>query len=566
MKWFKKSFAVKMVMLIFIPLVLLFTLVLLVSIQKVSGLASDMAEDKMRSVCLSITDSYLNLVEGDWSYDGTNLYKGADIIGNEVLDTLNSQEGINLTIFWGRQRVLTTMVDSYGNRIVGTNANEDVVQRVLIDGQDYSAGNVVISGSRYYTYYTPIRNSDGSIVGMIYAGVDEDLISKQVGTVIVSLVIIGLVIFALAVVSAAISLVFILKGIHSAEKALTSLSEGTLEVEVVVAGVNREDDLGRLARGIEKVAGKLREITDELENTGKHLNDNAGNLVRLVDSTVDSVGQVNTAMNEVAQGSTEQANSIGDAMAQISEMGNSLMEMSSMLNMTFERMNVSADYSDKAKQTMIELVNINNETKSSIDAIVTQSNLNVESIKKIGGIVASINDIASQTNLLSLNASIEAARAGEAGKGFSVVAEEIGKLAQESSKASSDIKAIIEALVKDIDETAVKAKVLNSNATMQVSKLKETSKEFEQVVEGIGSAHKSMETVLADVKSVKSNKDKVGLTIESLSAISEENAASSEETAASSSIIETSVNSIKVIADEIDDASVKIDSLLAFFR
>lgn len=215
---------------------------------------------------------------------------------------------------------------------------------------------------------------------------------------------------------------------------------------------------------------------------------------------------------------------------------------------------------------MQELLHINTETKESVDRIVEQSRSNMEAAAKIQDIVKVISDIASQTNLLSLNASIEAARAGEMGKGFAVVALEVGNLAESSSESAKEIENIIKDLVEKISETSELTDALNSNTNDQIAKLEETSKDFEGMRADVGKIFDETAEIQAEIEKIAQVKENIVQIIEGLSAISEENAASSEETTASANIVVASMAELHQSAQKIGVLAEELAELVAYFK
>ena len=162
-----------------------------------------------------------------------------------------------------------------------------------------------------------------------------------------------------------------------------------------------------------------------------------------------------------------------------------------------------------------------------------------ETSQKVVGIIQTIEDIASQTNLLSLNASIEAARAGEAGKGFAVVADEIGKLALESSKAANTTKELIEISIEEINKG-------NNIASSTMSSLKDSVKAVDQVNEMIQKTAENAAIQSENMKQLRTGIEKITHSIQDNSAASQETFATSEELASQAEILNKMVQKFKL--------------------
>lgn len=166
---------------------------------------------------------------------------------------------------------------------------------------------------------------------------------------------------------------------------------------------------------------------------------------------------------------------------------------------------------------------------------------------KISEVVNLITEIASQTNLLSLNASIEAARAGEAGRGFAVVAENIKQLAEQTTSSAADIQDIIHDLEQKSGETVEKTEAVNNIVNKQSEDMKQTADILNQVITGITGLIDKIDSIAVSVANMDKSKENVVDVIGNLSSVSQENAASTEETSASTTM---AMETAKKIADE----------------
>lgn len=563
-----KGFQLKLIALTIVPLLIASVIICAVSIVKMSNSMTNLSKEKVESVARAIVECYDGLYPGNWEYEGGVLSKGGENVtaAYGMLDKIYEEDGVHCTIFYGDTRVLTTIKDENGKRLGGTKAGEQVIQTVLENGESYFSTNTEINGEEYYSFYEPLKNSDDRIVGMFFVGVTRatvnDMLNGTIGSLLITTIIV-LLIDAGIVLWASMK---IAKAINNCAKAIVELESGTLDIHAEVESLNKNDELGILAESINALAEKFREITGKIKSGTDVMRENIETMSGVAENTNDSIEEVSRAIEDVAKGATEQAGDTQDAVNGIDDMGMSVDAIAGEIEALAEFAGNAQKTSEKAGNTMQELLHINTETKESVDRIVEQSRSNMEAAAKIQDIVKVISDIASQTNLLSLNASIEAARAGEMGKGFAVVALEVGNLAESSSESAKEIENIIKDLVEKISETSELTDALNSNTNDQIAKLEETSKDFEGMRADVGKIFDETAEIQAEIEKIAQVKENIVQIIEGLSAISEENAASSEETTASANIVVASMAELHQSAQKIGVLAEELAELVAYFK
>ncbi len=556
----------KLLALIVVPLVLLLALLLSSSIVKSSASGRELFKEKLKAVAVSVNNSYNALVDGDWELIEGVLCKGGEPMDNTLIDSIGRQNGIEITLFFGDTRYLTTLKDDSGKRIVGTKVGSKITEDVLKNGREYINESISIKNKEYYALYMPLTNSDGSIVGMLFIGQERQLIREFMYALCRSIFYNGIV-FCLIMIAVSF---FLIKPIVTTIKGLSAelekFSNGELDIHCKVPKINKNDELGILADSVNNLAFKFGEIIRSVQEQSGILSEESEKLVQIADVSAGSIESISQAIDDVARGAEEQATDMTNTMGNIQELSATLDTVLSQIEKLSGVASGLKDYSDNTKGAMKELVSVNEKAKSSVHSMVVQTNETIKAMKEIDVILESIQDIASQTNLLSLNASIEAARAGGAGKGFAVVAGEVKKLADDCVNASKQISGIVKNISDEMEKSGALVRELEENADSQLAKLSGANDSVDNIIDGIFAVSGEITEINAEIKSLDSVKAGIGSAIENLSAISEENAASSEEVASSVTDVSSSVKNLSEVAEGISSSATALKDSISLFE
>ena len=556
----------KLLALIVVPLVLLLALLLSSSIVKSSASGRELFKEKLKAVAVSVNNSYNALVDGDWELIDGVLCKGGEPVDNTLIDGIGKQNDIEITLFFGDTRYLTTLKDDSGKRIVGTKVGSKITEDVLKNGREYINESISIKNKEYYALYMPLTNSDGSIVGMLFIGQERQLIREFMYALCRSIFYNGIV-FCLIMIAVSF---FLIKPIVTTIKGLSAelekFSDGELDIQCKVPKINKNDELGILADSVNNLAFKFGEIIRAVQLQSGVLSEESEKLVQIADVSAGSIESISQAIDDVARGAEEQATDMTNTMGNIQELSATLDTVLSQVEKLSGVASGLKDYSDNTKGAMKELVSVNEKAKSSVHSMVVQTNETIKAMKEIDVILESIQDIASQTNLLSLNASIEAARAGGAGKGFAVVAGEVKKLADDCVNASKQISGIVKNISDEMEKSGALVRELEENADSQLAKLSGANDSVDNIIDGIFAVSGEITEINAEIKSLDSVKAGIGSAIENLSAISEENAASSEEVASSVTDVSSSVKNLSEAAEGISSSATALKDSISLFE
>jgi len=482
----------------------------------------------------------------------------------DIVDNIKNTSGMEVTIFYGDTRYLTSIVDKDGNRITGTKASEKVVDEVLNKGNNFSATNIDIQGKKYVVYYTPIRSKTDAVIGMIFVGKEQSLVENQVKTIEYYIYGVTAIVMLLCSVIVFIITGRISKALKKGVVIVDEFSKGNLNVKVENKLLKRKDEIGIMCRSIESLREEMTGIISNIKLSSSQLNEASVQMSRSAVKTEDSVAHVEKAIQEIAMGANSQAEETQKATENVIIMGNMVEETKDEA----DRLNVNAvsmkKSSDEASKILSELEEINKSARESIKVIYEQTNTTNVSAQKIKEATVLITSIADETNLLSLNASIEAARAGEAGRGFAVVAAQIQKLAEQSNESARQIDQIIASLINDSNKAVETMNEVTEIMERQSKHVAVTDEKFEEVKHGIEESIEGVKVITEKTKEINEARVNVVDIVQNLTAIAQENAASTEETSASTTEVGNTVAEIAedskkllTIAEELE-ASVQI--------
>lgn len=335
---------------------------------------------------------------------------------------------------------------------------------------------------------------------------------------------------------------------NSVERIIATLDRagsGDLTAELGKIDLERKDEIGVLADHANMVIGQLKDVIGQVGNTSDVIEESTARLDKMAEQTSTASEDVARSMGDMANGATAQASETQAVSDAIGRIGEGIEETSNAV----AKLIVNADQMKAAGQEGVdsvgELKTISEKVKAQIAVIYEQTNTTNESAQEIHKATELISSIASETNLLALNASIEAARAGESGRGFAVVAEQIKNLAEQSNQSAKTIEGIINNLLADTEQAVKTMNTVDAIIGFQADKVEMTKRVFDKVNNGLIVTMEGVESIARSTKTLDEAKGRVIMSVESLSAIAEENAASTQETAASAEELTATIGEIK---------------------
>ncbi len=346
-------------------------------------------------------------------------------------------------------------------------------------------------------------------------------------------------------------------------KTLSGMMEGDLMVRADESG---RDEFSLFGKYVNEFLGKLAGVIQTAQNISEKVKYSGDELDSMAKGSSVTSSEISKAVEDISSGAGTQAEEVEVASAQIAEMGSTFGQIVKNVDYLGSVTDEMKKISRESSVFMGELSDANGRTSDAFSQVVQQIHTTNDSVKKIREATELITSIASQTNLLSLNASIEAARAGEAGKGFAVVATEISQLAAQSSSSADIIKGIIEELVREAELTVSIVDEVSAILGRQQEKLHQTKGHFDVLEKGIENSDGETGQIKANTGICEDARKKVEEVIISLSAISQENAAAAEETTASMAELDGTISNLVGTAQELNSLADELDSKLKFFQ
>lgn len=324
------------------------------------------------------------------------------------------------------------------------------------------------------------------------------------------------------------------------------------------AARRKQDELDGLLKMVCTVRGNLEEMIRVISDNAAKVADISGDISQIVSRTNKIAEDAAESMENISKGSGELAEHTLSAASATGNTGNIIGDMMEVLNRLDESIRVINDRKNEGMKLLAELNKAGKNSSEAFGIMKVMTEETSESAAKISQASEMIQSISDQTNLLALNAAIEAARAGEAGKGFAVVADEIRKLAEQSASFTEDIREVIEVLKQKSEESVAMMEKVSTEIGKQTEIRAETGNKFTEISEQVEESRMVEEELKRSALILeKENKNLIEM-VESLSAISEENAASTEEVNAT---IDEEARNMNTIAEAEEELKLIADRL-----
>lgn len=494
----------------------------------------------------------------------------------DYIDEFSEGLGVEATLFKKQNvdyiRVLTSIKDENGDRVVGTKLDASGVAYTEVSNGKQFIGTANILGTDYVTIYTPIF-SNGEIIGIYFVGVPSQTVATIISDGFISIiqfVLFGFVIIiALSIVASYLLGASIVNPIIAITNVLSNLGKLDFHFDPddpSLKFIGRNDEIGVMIRSVKEMRDNVARFIGNASESAEQLAATSEQMTATSEQSATAAEEVAQTINEIARGASDQAESTTLGAEQLMLLGKAIEDDKSNIH---ELVMATESVSKSIKQGLEVVEDLEQKTKANGEAssLVYQGIIKTnESSSKISNASALIASIADQTNLLALNAAIEAARAGEHGRGFAVVADEIRKLAEQSTLSTKNIDEMVLELIGNAKTAVEKMLEAGEIVKAQETSVNNTRDIFNEIAMAMNNAQQMVQLIEKASMIMDAQKNQVQDVIQTLSAVAQENAASTEEASAAMEEQTASIEEISNASENLAELAVTLRSLIEQFR
>lgn len=453
------------------------------------------------------------------------------------------------------KQILTGAEENEGFSFAEQSFYQDCIENEAEHGYEY----VTYNSTEYLYMYNKIKNTGLTLTAMV----PKATITKEADDIRTLTIIMVAIACVIALLIATFMSGSIGKSLKILNKKLKLISEGDLTVEI---NLNRNDEFQILANNVRDMQSNMRNLIQNVAKISNLVSQSAYEVKESSNTIAEGSYNIQAAIEEIGHGISSQANDSQDCLIQMDSLSKKITTVNDNVIEIESVSKETKDYIQSGLVIMDDLTKQSSATSKITENVVNNiQDLGLKS-KSIEKIIDVINEIAAQTNLLSLNASIEAARAGEAGRGFAIVADEIRKLAEGSIVAADNIKKVIEEIRIQTLDTAKSANEAKEIVSAQSSIVNQTIETFHHMNGGTERLLANLDQINTNVQNMNSARESTLSAVESISAISEETLATSDTVNETLSYQESSVKKLEESSDILYGYATKLKEAIDIFK
>lgn len=499
--------------------------------------------------------------------DRRNMVMSVDVYLNDVtqivseIEIMDTQSGYGFLVDKPSRTIIAHKDASYNGKALSTD-NSDVFMAKIANMLDSADGSVHImtdAGGECLVTLMPVEGTDWVLVTSVSQSEALQTVTKLIKEFIV-IGVVSILIVSLVVIRVIIS---VTNPVKKLTETLVKIADGDFTVDIQVKG---NDEIARMSEALQQYLQIMKGVIQDMHKISNDLDVNSTNgkntaviLSNTAEEQQESMQNMQDAVDELARSVSELAND-ATTLAQIVDVTNLEGETAN------EQMDNVVNITEEGHRDMQEVQKVMKEMVESMEELATVVEEVGKSTVEINEIIKLIEDISSQTNLLSLNASIEAARAGEAGRGFAVVAGEIGHLADVSAQSTRKVGEIVNAISGHVDVMVAKTRRSMTAIKENAGSIDKACITFDEIVGDINNTSTVLKEIMEKIQ-------KVDTVATNMAAISEEQSASAEEVLATiemlttnSARITTESKGVEESADVVADSANTLAENMKFFK
>lgn len=436
---------------------------------------------------------------------------------------------------------------------------EAFYQKAMAGSEKLSSDYVELNNEDYFFIYSKLTIGNVTVFALI-PRTEVVRQADEAGLLTIIIVILS------SPIALAVGLVIssgIEKVIHRMNKTLYSVSTGDLTVAV---NIRRKDEFSILGKSINHMISGMKSLIEKMLGVSKSTAASANDVSGVSETILISSKKIAGAVSDIEHGVSQQAADAENCLLRMAD-------LAKQINMVHESTGEISYIADAAKNTVKNGLGVINDLsgKSKDTANITQLVIrNIETLKEeseaIISIIGAMDEITKQTNLLALNATIEAVRAGAAGRGFGVIADEIRKLSNKSSKESRRISEIIEEIQSRTKKTADAARMAEDIVAAQGIALQDTMKTFSGINQHVEDLTNNLSNISLGIEKISNAKNDTLTAIESISASLEETVAASAEVSSTAEKQLSSVEQLNRAAFQLESEAKNLEETVRIFK
>lgn len=564
----KLSFSKKLLVMIALPLILIAMIVAMLSTNILRNNLNAEIQKELQIAADTLKNTYDNLYEGDYYSDtnGGKLYKGDAVISRDYSLVNGIKEGVNIdcSFYYENRIVLTTLLLPTGGRATGVKMDEELYEKVS-KGEPLFFPEFTMLDEVYFGYFTPLVNTDGSVVGSIFTGRPAKEVSEQIDselqkiftpTILIMLIFLLIIILFARKLSGRMTLT---------KQFLEKVANGNLIKDNRIK-VKSSDEIADIHKMSITLQSELYKIVSNIKDSSDSLIESSTGLIGISNGANDDVTALNESVEDINRDAAEQAEKAADSVANIHSINEQIENISKEMEDMYDTVNSVSVAEKEAANIMEELNDANQEMLYTIGRIAEQIMITNASVQQIQKTIDMIRNIADETDLLAMNASIEAAHAGIAGRGFAVIAEQISKLASMSSDNAGEVEKTLFGIREETEKMVQLMEETKSQMDNQASKMNQTVEKFAYVAKGVESSLTNVESINSSMDALDAAKETVLERVQRLADISNQFVYATDRMQENTNRMNDRMKEMEATANKLEEISESLSSGLDNFK